>query len=283
MKRNTAEWKAYVAARWSSWLGAHEPTISATRLARELADADTDKDAQPRAMVYGWLNGTRIPRPPSAWRAGQALQRLGWSDCGPLSLYAAGYHAKTILVLGHLAQTPEGAYTAGVLACALPIAAEVTIERQLARRVGATSVLKKTAIFQEFSILARRLCVDQSTTVASLLQRIWPDNEVGPEELPDGLDVSIRAAYLLAAHEVDPIQARGLSWPYVMDWAQRNHHAQPAWGKYHELFKPLFVDKWIPDAYMAITAERSRYLFYSRKRDLKPYIQALISKGKRQK
>jgi hypothetical protein len=123
----------YIRARWKKFLsflvgkGAkHECPVSLPALHDKLNDM-RKRGGDNRAELYAYLSASQTPRAQAVFDIGEALNELGIAWCsGPTALYAAGYLADWIRVLGNLrSDSAIGRWVPPLLAVYTPFAVMV--------------------------------------------------------------------------------------------------------------------------------------------------------------
>jgi hypothetical protein len=93
-----------VRPRWARWLSAAlaESKISEAHLGRAMPkNEDADVGGAYTRLVRDWLKQRKTITPSSAYACGEVLLAAGLPWCsGPLALFAAGYYADAIAILG---------------------------------------------------------------------------------------------------------------------------------------------------------------------------------------
>jgi len=216
--RNTKAFDDYSRPRWQGWLTAHEPSIKPGWLARAIVDdEETEKDSQPRAMVYAWLGGHRTPSAALAWRTGRVLGANGYEDCGPASLLASGRFQAVVGVLGRLATSNVRA--AVMLACGLLPGVEICIAGRIASVVRAEEVVRLAEKHSELRAEGMSVCMEAMSAGARLLpSELETKKYRGLEALPPRPHPALIAAYLEAGAPMHADQARDMAFAQLLEW-----------------------------------------------------------------
>lgn len=266
--------REHASPRWAGWLNSRDPEIRNVVLAREISDVGTKPENLPRNMVAAWRNGTRLPTRDTAWRTGQALNRLGYADSGPVALYAAGHYAELTWVLARMSATISGMRRVATLVCGLPPMVDVAVRAHVGMNVDAAL---GTTLSHYDSLIKRgaSLCAAAVDGAGDEFEDAWGNKAARSDgALPEWVGVAVRIAHAVATVrcELPVVKAAVFDWLRV--WVEQSGGGSPVIAAHADLLHQF--DAWQETTsraiqiYLARNPKRRTILDYVRPRDTRP-------------
>lgn len=190
--------------------------ITLERLAQELATDHDDKQTWPRSQVNAWVSAEITVSGDGAFKAGDALRRLGANVCGPEAVFASGHYPAFIAFLVHLATKKGGVFVAARLAILPWIAYALGVAGPVGGKPSGLYVPMHDTALKAYTELRK------SVWDNSLFLQVWKDSQQGREALQISSDYGHWAigksyeAFCIPSMELK--DAIDLAFSYLIKW-----------------------------------------------------------------